>query len=117
MPPLESSWYTPVTACVNCPELPASNTEGLDPQSILSAMRVTPETASDLDVLDPMDPEENIAGGARFLRHLLDRYMDDPAYNAFPTRVTDRIPAIPETKAYVSAILGRMLPMLGVSGH
>jgi len=152
VPPLESSWYTPVTVTANCPELPASTTEalakragereGLDPQLILAVMKqesdfrpcavspkgalglmqLMPETADDLDVLDPMDPEQNVAGGARFLRQLLDRYVNDPAlalsaYNAGPARVTDQIPDIPETKAYVSAILSRMLPMLSISGH
>lgn len=75
--------------------------------------QLLPSTAELLDV-DPYDPEDNLLGGARYLRQLLDRYPGRPelaiaAYNAGPGRVdaAGAIPAIPETQAYVARVLGR----------
>jgi soluble lytic murein transglycosylase-like protein len=58
--------------------------------------------------LDPFDPRQNILGGTRYLRWMLDRFNGDmqlatAAYNAGPERVArgNRVPNIPETKNYV----------------
>ena len=76
--------------------------------------QLMPGTARDLGV-DPRDPIQNLSGGARYLRQQLNRFNGDvekalAAYNAGPGRVTlaGRIPAIPETQAYVRAIVGRL---------
>ncbi|MEE4538467.1 MAG: lytic transglycosylase domain-containing protein [Erythrobacter sp.] len=76
--------------------------------------QLMPGTARDLGV-DPDDPMQNLEGGARYLREQLDRFDGDlekalAAYNAGPGRVirAGGIPNIRETKAYVSAIMGRL---------
>lgn len=76
--------------------------------------QLMPGTARDLGV-DPRDPIQNLAGGARYLRQQLNRFDGDvekalAAYNAGPGRVmTARgIPSIPETQAYVRAIVARL---------
>lgn len=74
-----------------------------------------PETAAELGVSDPFDPQENIAAGARFLSRLLEKYKGDirlalAAYNAGPARVDafEGLPPIPETVNYVADILRRL---------
>lgn len=76
-------------------------------------MQLMPATARDMYVRDVLDPAQNIEGGARYLRHLQDRFGDDlervlAAYNAGPERVLragGAVPAIPETRAYVRKVL------------
>jgi hypothetical protein len=78
----------------------------------LGLMQLMPETARQLGVADPMDPEQNVDGGARLLRSLLDRFggrldLALAAYNAGPSAV-DRyggVPPYPETQAYVRDIM------------
>ena len=78
-------------------------------------MQLMPGTAADLGVGNPFDAKENLDGGARFLRQLLDRYGGNlvlalGAYNAGPRRVDTlgRLPLFPETVSYVSDILGKL---------
>jgi len=78
-------------------------------------MQLMPETAKELAVGDPLDPKENIQGGTRYLKQLLDKYKGDlsqalAAYNAGPGTVgeTKAVPEIPETRDYVDAILGKL---------
>jgi len=75
-------------------------------------MQLMPETARDLQVDNPFDAYQNIAGGARYLRTLLDTFAGDlklslAAYNAGPGCVTRHggIPNFPETVAYVRKVL------------
>jgi soluble lytic murein transglycosylase-like protein len=79
--------------------------------------QLMPATARQLAV-DPRDPNANLAGGAHYLRQLLDQFDGDieralAAYNAGPDRVVRAggVPAIAETRAYVSTIFDRLSPM------
>ncbi len=75
-------------------------------------MQLMPETASSLGVSDPFDPVENVRGGARHLRRLLDLFGGDKrlalaAYNAGETAVLEKrgIPPYRETREYVRKVL------------
>jgi soluble lytic murein transglycosylase-like protein len=89
-----------------------------DPSAISSKgaqglMQLRPTTARRYGVSKPLDPRENLRGGASYIRDLLKRYGNDvelalAAYNAGEDAV-DRhgrtIPPFPETRAYVPAVL------------
>jgi soluble lytic murein transglycosylase-like protein len=88
----------------------------VSPKGAQGLMQLMPDTAGELGVEDAFDPKQNIDGGARFLKQLLDKYKGDlplalGAYNAGPTTVdqTGKVPDIPETRDYVAAILKKML--------
>lgn len=73
--------------------------------------QLMPGTARGLGV-NPHDPQQNLLGGARYLRAQLDRFGSKElalaAYNAGPNRVAQAggIPRIAETQAYVPKVLG-----------
>ena len=75
-------------------------------------MQLMPKTARDMGVLDSFDPEQNVMGGSRYLRKMLDQFGGDltlavAAYNCGPTRVAKvwRVPNIAETQNYVQIVL------------
>lgn len=75
-------------------------------------MQLMPQTATGLGVRDSFDPRENIEGGVRHLRYLLDRYPGNvplaiAAYNAGEGAVNSYrgIPPYPETQRYVERVL------------
>ena len=87
----------------------------LSPKGAQGLMQLMPETSGQLGVGDAFDAKENVEGGARYLKELLDKYKGDvslalAAYNAGPTAVDQagRIPEIPETVDYVTAILKKL---------
>jgi soluble lytic murein transglycosylase-like protein len=73
--------------------------------------QLMPGTAETLGV-DITDPEENLDGGARYLRMMFDKFgtweLALAAYNAGPGAVEEHggIPPYAETENYVQAILG-----------
>lgn len=84
-------------------------------------MQLMPETAEELGVQNPFDPEENLAAGARFLGKLLRRYGGDltlalGAYHMGPGAIDDlkQAPLGPVTRQYVSDILRLLGPSRSV---
>jgi len=87
----------------------------ISPKGAAGLMQLVPATAADLGVKNVFDPTENVMGGARLLRQLLNRYDGDlsltlSAYNAGSGRVDAAmgIPKIPETLDYVRRILEKL---------
>jgi soluble lytic murein transglycosylase-like protein len=74
-------------------------------------MQLMPGTAQELGV-NPADLEENIKGGIQYLSRLKAQFGSLPlvvaAYNAGPEAVVRAagVPPYPETRAFVSAVLG-----------
>ncbi|HXN48283.1 MAG TPA: lytic transglycosylase domain-containing protein [Bryobacteraceae bacterium] len=87
----------------------------VSPAGAEGLMQLMPDTASGLGVDDPFDPRQNVDGGARYLKQMLDRYGGNlllglAAYNAGPGRA-DNAGAFPlpaETTNYVSEILRKL---------
>ncbi len=90
---------------------------GYNPNAVSSKgaqglMQLMPKTAQGLKVANSFDPTENIRGGVRYLRFLLDTFKGDvslavAAYNAGLSRVAQYggIPPYEETRNYVSKVL------------
>ena len=85
----------------------SGNPLAVSPAGAQGLMQLMPKTAAELGVRDPFDPGQNIMGGTRYLRRLLDRYQGDrklalAAYNWGMGNVETRPEAMPrETRNYI----------------
>lgn len=89
------------------------NPSAVSPAGALGLMQLTPNIAASLGVEHPLDPRENIMGGTKLLRELLDRHhgnleMAIASYNAGPTAVAlyGAVPPFKETQGYVKRVTG-----------
>ena len=89
------------------------NPRAVSPKGAQGLMQLMPATASQLGVRNVFDVAENIDGGVRHLRGLIERFDSNlslalAAYNAGERAVLQHggIPPYPETEQYVARILG-----------
>jgi soluble lytic murein transglycosylase-like protein len=84
--------------------------DAISRRGAVGLMQLMPPTAAKLEVANIHDPLQNIQGGAKQLRHLLNLYHGNlrlalAAYNAGVHRVKRDVPKIRETKVYIQKVL------------
>lgn len=87
------------------------NASALSPKGAQGMMQLIPSTALRFGVVDAFDPAQNIEGGVKYLKYLLDLYHQDytktiAAYNAGEGAVAryGGVPPYNETRTYVSRV-------------
>lgn len=89
----------------------------VSPKGAMGLMQLMPGTAAFLGVAEPFNPRENVHGGCRYLRLLIDSFGGNlplalAAYNAGYQRVIDcgfQVPNIKETQDFVTVVMGRYM--------
>ena len=122
-PPEDWRWDGLIGLTARQHELPAALVKAViaaesdfDPEAVSRAgaqglMQLMPRTARDLGVSDPLRADENVRGGVRYLRSMIDRFgelrLALAAYNAGPAAVVryGGIPPYRETRDYVKRVL------------
>jgi soluble lytic murein transglycosylase-like protein len=88
------------------------NPQAVSHKGAQGLMQLMPDTARLVRVENPFDPDENIRGGAKYLRLLDDTFRGNlelvlAAYNAGPQKVIDHkmnVPPIEETKNFIKRV-------------
>ncbi|PIU86861.1 MAG: lytic transglycosylase [Deltaproteobacteria bacterium CG06_land_8_20_14_3_00_44_19] len=88
------------------------NHKAVSNKGAMGLMQLMPGTAEDMDVKNPFNPEENIEGGVRYFKWLLNRFKDNlplaiAAYHAGGDAVIryGGIPPFDSTQKYVKQVL------------
>ena len=88
------------------------NPNAVSQKGAVGMMQLMPKTARDMGVGNPLNADENIEGGVKYLRYLLNKFRGNlalalAAYNAGPSLVekVGGIPSIPETVKYVRQVM------------
>ena len=88
------------------------NSRAVSEKGAQGLMQLMPDTAARFGVSDPFNPADNVLGGVRYMRYLLDLFNGDSrlalaAYNAGENAVlaARSVPPYPETRRYVARIL------------
>jgi soluble lytic murein transglycosylase-like protein len=88
------------------------NVKAVSNKGAIGLMQLMPDTASELNIRDPYDPDQNIKGGTMYLRQMIDHFAGKvelaiAAYNAGPGAVEKHrgIPPFAETRDYVKRVL------------
>ena len=91
----------------------AYNSSAQSPKGAVGLMQLMPDTARRFGVTDRNDPDQNVDGGTRYLKHLINLFNPNidlaiAAYNAGENAViyyNNSIPPYPETQNYVKQVL------------
>ncbi len=91
----------------------AYNSTAQSPAGAVGLMQLMPDTARRFGVIDRNDPDQNVDGGTRYLKHLINLFNPNldlavAAYNAGENaviRYNNSIPPYPETQNYVKQVL------------
>lgn len=90
----------------------AFDARAVSKKGALGLTQIMPDNLDLLDVSDPFDPKDNVMGGARYLKAMMDRFggrlnLALAAYNAGPKAVEryKDIPPYQETRNYVEKVL------------
>lgn len=88
------------------------NPKAISPKGAMGLMQLIHATAKEMEVEDTFNPQENIEGGVKYFKYLLEEFDQNiplalAAYNAGPGRVKKSrgIPNIKETQDYVKKVI------------
>ncbi|MBF0182953.1 MAG: transglycosylase SLT domain-containing protein [Magnetococcales bacterium] len=100
------------------------DTVSVSTRGAVGLMQLMPETARELGVSNRFNPEQNLRGGARYLKMMMERYPNSlpmalAAYNAGPNAVSKfgGVPPFPATKRYINNVLNYFAKTVPGSNH